>query len=89
VQIAVPGGVGHFAQLSLQRAKSWVLRLIEKTPLELVYAESWSGHALAWLRAFRFPSHFDQISPPDALIERQHDRAAKISQLFMGKAVRR
>jgi hypothetical protein len=57
VRIALPRCIGHFAQLSLQRVKNRILKLIEKPPFERSFTESRRRHALARLR--RFPSHID------------------------------
>jgi hypothetical protein len=38
VGIPVPGRIGHFVQLGLQRAKGRVLKLIKKAPLEFILA---------------------------------------------------
>jgi hypothetical protein len=38
VGIPVPGRIGHFVQLGLQRAKGRVLKLIKKASLEFILA---------------------------------------------------
>ena len=76
-----------FCSASLQRAKSRVLKLIEKPPLELVFAKSWRRHALARLSALRFASYVDQtcepFNLPDPPLECQREQNGQTFRNFL------
>jgi hypothetical protein len=63
------------------------LKLIEKPPLELVFAKSWRRHALARLSALRFASYVDQtcepFNLPDPPLECQREQNGQTFRNFL------
>ena len=54
ILVGVPGGVGDLVELDAENVESGIGELGSKTPLELGFVQSWTGHPFA---RFRNPCH--------------------------------